>query len=222
MTDPVPVAAAMPPALLGRLAELAPEPFTGPTPMAETAEEKAERLAKAHAAARSRWAVRCPVMYQTADVSQLDANQGGDQLAAWVHNPRNLNLILAGPVGTGKTHAAYAIGNLMLDRGNTVESWTVHDLLEALRPNGDTAPYAPKVDVLLLDDLGAGTPTEWAVETMTALMDERLREHRRTIVTTNVPEDKLAAAWGDRLMDRLRHQATVVVCRGESRRVAAW
>lgn len=222
MNDPVPVGAAMPPSLLGRLAELAPEPFTGPTPMAETPEEKAERLAKAHDAARSRWRARCPVMYQDANVTGLDANQGADQLAAWVAGQNNLNLILAGPVGTGKTHAAYALGNLLLERGNTVESWTVHDLLEAMRPNGETAPYAPKVDVLLLDDLGAGSPTEWAVETLTALMDERLREHRRTIVTTNVPEEKLAAAWGDRLMDRLRHQATVVVCRGESRRVAAW
>jgi hypothetical protein len=55
---------------------------------------------------------------------------------------------------------------------------------------------------------------------MTALLDLRVREGRRTVVTTNVPESELEAAWGGRFMDRFRFRRTVVVYRGESRRKA--
>jgi hypothetical protein len=209
-------------AIRERLEARGVEPYVGEIPLHETAEEGIERRARAHAAAVSRWEARRPVMYADADVALLDADQGTVAIAAWVRDPSALNLILAGPVGTGKTYAGYALGNHLIQANKTVEAWTVHDLLEALRPSGDTAPWVAKVDVLLVDDLGAGQPTEWAVETMTAILDERLREERRTIVTTNLTEPQITAAWGDRFMDRLRHRSTVVVCQGQSRRTPAW
>lgn len=221
MTDPIPVGAAIPATLLERLAEKAPVPYAGSYDLTETEEEATERRQLARGAARSRWESRCPVMYRDANVRNLEADQGADAIAAWVRDPEARHLILAGRTGAGKTYAAYAVGNLLVDTG-TVEAWTVHDLLEAMRPNGESAPHAPKVDVLLLDDLGATKPTEWAIETLTAILDERLREDRRTIVTTNLDATEIAAAWGDRLVDRLRHKSTAVVMTGQSRRVAAW
>lgn len=198
-----------------------PEP--DPYAHAESPEEAAQRRALAHAHKVARWERRCPVLYAEARVHTLDDGQSPGALAEWMRSDR-LNLILAGSVGTGKTWAAYALGWRLVEDGHGVEAWTVADLLDELRPDGDKAEaaYAERAEVLILDDLGASRPTEWAVETMTALMDQRLRERRRTIVTTNLPEAVIASAWGDRLMDRLRHQATVVVMSGPSRRGAGW
>lgn len=197
-----------------------PDPYVN----RESPEEARERRAMAHAHRVARWERRCPVLYAEAEAHTLDEFQSPERLAAWANNPEAMNLILAGSVGTGKTWAAYAIGHLLVQRGVGVEAWTVADLLDELRPDGDKAEaaYAERAEVLILDDLGASRPTEWAVETLTSLMDQRLRDKRRTIVTTNLPEAVIAAAWGERLMDRLRHQATVVVMSGPSRRGAGW
>lgn len=204
-----------------------PTPEPGPRPYVperETDEDRAERLAMRHAHLAARWERRCPVLYEGATVTTLDEDQKPEALAVWANSSTMLNLILAGSVGTGKTWAAYALGHLLVERGKSVEAWTVGDLLDEMRPDGDKteAAWAEHADVLILDDLGATRPTEWAVETLTSLMDLRLREQRRTIVTTNLPEAVIASAWGDRLMDRLRHAATVVVMTGPSRRGAGW
>lgn len=199
-------------------AGLQPPPPGTTQPDDETADERAERLAARRAVYQARWAAQVPPMYAEASVMDLDESQ------PWSFHPGTLNIVLAGPVGTGKTHAAYAMGNAMAERGEWVQAVTVVDLLAALRPDGDPAlgRAVRECQVLILDDLGAGKASEWAVEQMTALLDLRIREGRRTIVTTNIPEPDLEAAWGGRFMDRLRFRRTVHVFRGESRRKAEW
>ena len=187
-------------------------------PNRETEAEAAERQRARQAVYQARWAAQVPPMYREARLADLDESQA----ITW---PReSLHLVLAGPVGTGKTHAAYAFGNEMAKAGRWVCATTVVDLLVAMRPDGDTGlvKAAHECAILILDDLGAGKASEFAVEQMTALLDRRVREQRHTIVTTNVPEADLEAAWGGRFMDRLRFRRTVKVFTGESRRKAAW
>lgn len=219
MTDPQPIGATIPASLRERLEAMGVKPASEVEfPRHETADEKAERLAARRAVYQARWEAQVPPMYADASWSDLDEAQRFD----WPQE--SLNLVLAGPVGTGKTHAAYALGNAFSARGQWVQATTVVDLLTALRPDGDPslAKAVRECQVLILDDLGAGKASEFAVEQMTALLDLRIREGRRTIVTTNVPEPDLEAAWGGRFMDRLRFRRTVHVLRGESRRKADW
>lgn len=200
---------------LKRAADLEP---AAPAPTVESEDEKAERLAARRAVYQARWAAQVPPMYQDARLSDLDERQRIEWKA------ESLNLVLAGPVGTGKTHAAYALGNAFSAEGRWVQATTVVDLLAALRPDGDPSlgRAVRECGVLILDDLGASKASDFAVEQMTALLDLRVREGRYTIVTTNVPEGDLEAAWGGRFMDRLRYRRTVHVFTGESRRKAAW
>jgi len=217
--EPVTIADAIPPALRKRLEAMGVKPASDlDQPRTETPDEAAERLAARRAVYQARWSAQVPPMYQEAAWADLDEGLRFDWPEA------SLNLVLAGPVGTGKTHAAYALGNAFSGRGQWVQATTVVDLLAALRPEGDPslARAVRECQVLVLDDLGAGKASEFAVEQMTALLDLRVREGRRTIVTTNVPETDLEAAWGGRFMDRLRFRRTVHVFRGESRRKAAW
>jgi DNA replication protein DnaC len=209
-------------ALAERLAQrgIAPAPEDA-VARTETPEERAERLAQAHAHRRERWLSRVPVMYAQARLEDIRPEDVRGGRFDWP--TASLNLVLAGPVGTGKTHAAYAIGNWQVSTGVWVEAFTVVDLLEAMRPDGDArlGDWAKRCQVLVLDDLGAAKASEWAVEQMTALLDTRLREKRRTIVTTNDTWDDLRAAWGARFMDRLAYTLHTIVFTGTSRRQEA-
>lgn len=188
----------------------------------ETPEQAAERIRLAHEAVTAAYRERTPLMYRAAALDDLAADTRA-KVEAWLEH-QGTTLLLAGPVGTGKTHAGYAVLHACLAMGRTVEAVTVADLLAALRPDGDASlgVRARRVDTLLLDDFGAAKASEWAVEQIVALLDERLREGRRQIVTTNSPYDALVAAWDDRAMDRLRYRWVVVQMNGESRRKAAW
>lgn len=187
-------------------------------PLDETPDEKREREALAQSHRTARWSARRPLIYTAADVSDL----ADETLAGWLESG-HLTLVLAGPVGVGKTHAAYAIGNQAVSvLGLWCEAWTVTDLLDALRPGGIGASGIRDCDLLVLDDLGAQKPSDWAVETITALVDARTREGRRQIITTNAPYNALVEAWGGRLLDRLTFKWTPVTMAGPSRRSAAW
>lgn len=188
----------------------------------ETPEQAQERRRLAAEARAARWVQQMPAMYAEAALADLDASTH-HAIRSWLEAD-GTSLILAGQVGTGKTHAAYAVGRHLLAQGLTVEAWTLSDLLAAMRPDGDpkASDLARACDVLILDDLGAAKASEWAQEQLTALLDARLRDKRRQVITTNAPYEALEAAWGSRAMDRLRYRWAVVTFTGESRRKAAW
>lgn len=191
-------------------------------PEGETSEDRAERLRLQAQNRAARWTKALPAMYAEASLSDLDQPMIS-AMNQWVLNG-GLNLVLAGSVGTGKTHAAYALGHWLVGQGKWVEAWTVVDLLDALKPGreAEAEHRARECQVLILDDLGAARPTDWAIERLLALVDERLRERRPTIWTTNATSDQLHEAWGHRLLDRMAMRRTVVKFVGESRRAAAW
>ena len=99
-----------------------------------------------------------------------------------------------GDVGTGKTSLAMLIAKLALDAGRTAAVYPVPRLLSAIRQTygeetGDT--YAAllrrltTVDLLVLDDLGVERQTEWVLEQLYVLVNERWQDQRSVIVTTN-------------------------------------
>lgn len=213
----------IPAAALAAAEQLGPRDWDAAT---ETAEQAAERVARQAANRAARWRQRLPLRYTTASLDDLlgddEQRTAGQAIRDWLNHPQALTLLLAGPVGTGKTHAAYATGNAYVSRGRWVEAWRLHDLLADMRPDGDPRAYdrACGCDLLLVDDLGATKVSEWADETMTALLDARTTQGRRTIFTTNQRGDELAAVWNGRFIDRLNDEALVVVMRGKSRRKA--
>ena len=60
--------------------------------------------------------------------------------------------------------------------------------------------------LLIIDDLGTGAPTEWAQGQIGDLMDDRIQQGRRLLVTSNLQtyeatESKLGTRIADRLFD---------------------
>lgn len=191
----------------------------------ESDEDRAERLALQAEHRAARWRARLPLLFTEASMVNLldDAEQRepAKVMLRWLDDSDALNLVLAGSVGTGKTYAAYALGNEAVMRGMWVEGWTLADLLTAMRPDGDprAGELARSAELLVIDDLGATKVSDWAQETMTALLDARTREGKRTIITTNLPGlQPISDAWGGRFRDRLKYRMTALTLTGESRR----
>jgi DNA replication protein DnaC len=192
-------------------------------PVGETHEDVQERKERQARAKAARWLEALPVMYRQASLEALDEDQHGPALRAWLAGTHP-TLVLAGTVGAGKTHAAYAVGNEAIHHGLYVVGVHAMDLLEAARPDGDRtlvrAAYA--CDLLVLDDFGVGRATEFSVETLTHLLGRRVSEGKRQVITTNSTAADIAAVWGPRLLSRLTEGAVAVPFRGPDRRRAAW
>ena len=123
-------------------------------------------------------------------------------------------ITLSGRNGTGKTHLMEALGHRLLDEDVMVRYVYVPDLLEELRSGyDDSSGFTAQMvyerhqaaEVLLLDDLPDRRVTEFAVDQMTRLVDERYRHQRPLVVSTNLTAETMGShgLWGPRLADRL-------------------
>lgn len=217
--DPAPVLAKTP---IRFPAGVVPSP--DPIPEGMTPEDLAD-LRRQQAANQGKWYLKhLPAIYRDAALCDLDFQQDPDgAIARWLDSDRP-TLMLVGSVGTGKTHAGYAVTNEAVSRGVLTVAVQVPDLLASMRPGGDStvAARARTAELLLLDDLGTEKPSEWTAEQLTALLDARVREGRRTIVTTNSDYATLAARLGERTMSRLTGGAVVVKLTGDDRRRRTW
>ena len=117
-------------------------------------------------------------------------------------------LLYTGRFGTGKTHLAAAIANYVLAQGGDVIFQPVPDLLDQLRMGyGNTGEsYEDRFDrfrtipLLILDDLGAQSPTAWAEEKLYQIINYRYVNKLPTVVTSNVN----MRDWDGRIASRLR------------------
>lgn len=171
-----------------------------------------------------RWQAVAPSRFRDADLAGL-SDEIRSVVVAWVdlESPRP-NLLLAGPVGTGKTWAACAAARPLVERGAVCQVMSVVDVLDALRaemqPGAATGAFdrLTELDVLVLDDVGAERPTEWSGERLHALIDRRWRDELPIIATTNLEPRALADAMGERTYSRLVGGATAVRISGDDRR----
>jgi DNA replication protein DnaC len=146
----------------------------------------------------------------------------------WITAPENL--ILAGPIGTGKTHLALALGLEATKQKRRVlfvrAADLVRQLLEArdARELGRLQRRLLTLDLLIVDELGFVPFDRVGGELLFNLISDRY-ERRATAVTTNLAfaewvtvfagDEKLTTA----LLDRLAHHATVITTKGKSYRM---
>lgn len=136
---------------------------------------------------------------------------------------------LWGPPGTGKTHAAACAVRTLSDRGCRVKLVTAKRLLDEVRDGYDGGDRRAlerywSIRLLALDDVGAERPTEWAVETLTTLLDARTAEGLPTVVTSNYSLGRLRDLWGGvagaRVASRLAGACERIEVDGPDRRIA--
>jgi DNA replication protein DnaC len=102
-----------------------------------------------------------------------------------------------GPVGTGKTSLAILVAKAAKDSGRSFAVYPVPLLLAEIKRTFDrdaSDNYLAffrklcSVDVLVLDDLGAEKQTEWVLEQLYSIVNERWQDRRSIVVTTNLPD----------------------------------
>lgn len=135
------------------------------------------------------------------------------ELADWARLPAGRNVVLIGPVGTGKTHAALAAARARLERGDDVLFLPVTEAIAALRPGGDAgvARRLTHADVLVLDDVGAERSTDWSDAAIFDVVNRRTMDQRSTVITSNLSPSDLADALGARLYSRLVGERAVTL-----------
>jgi DNA replication protein DnaC len=120
---------------------------------------------------------------------------------------------LMGDTGTGKTSLAMLVSKEILRRGRTTAIYSLPKLLARIRSTYDAGPEAEsftdffeslcEVDMLHLEDLGTEKRTEWVLEQLYALINERYERRKSIMVTTNFDQSELEEQLGDRILSRL-------------------
>jgi DNA replication protein DnaC len=140
------------------------------------------------------------------------------------------NVILAGPIGTGKTHLAIALGVEATKARRRVLFVRAADLVRTLleardaRELGRLQRKMRSVELLIVDELGFVPFDRAGGELLFNLLAERY-EKSSVLVTSNLAFGEWTKVFGGdeklttALLDRLAHHATVIVTKGKSFRM---
>lgn len=139
-----------------------------------------------------------------------------DRLKVWAQmlaSGTGQNLILTGPVGSGKTWAVWHAAEEAVRSGyeGRVAVTSAAKLRRAIAPaTADPVMFTRccEAGLLAIDDLGAFGLSEWDLDNLTELIDIRWSEQRPTVVTSNTTD--LRTLLGERIASRLAHNALVV------------
>ncbi|HYX78602.1 MAG TPA: ATP-binding protein [Solirubrobacterales bacterium] len=122
-------------------------------------------------------------------------------------------LWLMGDVGTGKTTLAMLVSKAAVEAERAVAIYSLPRLLARIRRTYDAEAgeqsyleffeRLTSVDLLHIDDLGAEKRSDWVLEQLYAIVNERYETQRSVVVTTNLDQAALEEQIGPRTVSRL-------------------
>jgi len=132
-----------------------------------------------------------------------------DEVRKFAENPQGW-LVLAGPVGSGKTHLACAVANLRISEGHPAVYMTAAELLDHLR-----AAFSPSREVeydelfeqikdiplLILDNLNYSATTAWSKGKLDQLLEHRFNGRLPTLITTSMAVEEFGNDYAGHIND---------------------
>ena len=142
----------------------------------------------------------------------------------------NDNMLLYGHSGVGKTFLSHCIAKEILDQGYSViylTSYRLFDILETkvFRPDqlddisSSILSILNTCDLLIIDDLGTEMINKFTEVQLFSCMQERIRNNRSTIMSTNLSFDDINANYSERIFSRLTGYYKLVKLTGNDIRI---
>ena len=108
-------------------------------------------------------------------------------------------LFITGTYGVGKTYLASCIANELIKNKNTVIFGTLIQLLDLIKDTYKDNEISDKeylnlyssVDLLIIDDLGKEKPTDWVLEKLFLIVNNRYNNYLPIVITTNYNRNQL-------------------------------
>ncbi|TCO77948.1 ATP-binding protein [Marinisporobacter balticus] len=123
------------------------------------------------------------------------------------------NLLFYGTTGLGKTFLCNCIAKSLLDKGKIVVYQTAFKILEILedykfnkKRTSDTEEVYHLLfdsDLLIIDDLGTELTNTFTNTEFFNIINTRLIQNKKIIISTNLSPDELANTYSDRIFSRI-------------------
>lgn len=123
------------------------------------------------------------------------------------------NLLFSGSTGLGKTFLCNCIAKELLDKGRTViylTAFSLFRILEQYRFNQSETSLSNRqldailtCDLLIIDDLGTELSNSFTLSELFNIINTRLLENKKMIISTNLNSEQLIETYGQRIFSRI-------------------
>ncbi len=116
-----------------------------------------------------------------------------------INGETDKGLFITGTYGVGKTYLASCIANETIKNKNTVVFGTLIQLLDYIKDTYKDSDMSDKeylnlyssVELLIIDDLGKEKLTEWVLEKLFLIVNNRYNNYLQIVITTNYNRNQL-------------------------------
>ncbi|MDQ0508535.1 DNA replication protein dnaC [Aedoeadaptatus ivorii] len=134
------------------------------------------------------------------------------------------NLLFYGPTGQGKTFLSHAVAAELMARNYAVVYETAFGLVRIFEEkvfNKEKTPEAEMAyesifaaDLLIVDDLGTELSNSFTNSQLFNIINTRLIDGKKTIISTNLTPREISSVYGDRIFSRIFHKFVPVAFYG--------
>lgn len=143
---------------------------------------------------------------------------------------RGVGVFMFGGVGSGKTLTTCVLVKKLVEMGYKALFYDTTDLFNTIKSTfkpssnlhqSDILKEILQAPILMLEDLGAEKPSEWVLDVLFYIINERYKANKTTFITTNYTQKELITRLGEknRILSRLIEKNFIVANKAPDYRI---
>ena len=139
-----------------------------------------------------------------------------ENFVATFDEANDMNLLLYGPTGLGKTFLSHAVAAELMAAGKSVVYETAFGMVRIFEEKTFNRDATDEIkmaydslftaDLLIIDDLGAELNNSFTNSQLFNIVNSRMIDGKKMIINTNLTPNELSAVYGDRIFSRIFHK----------------